>query len=231
MTNLADIADGVWGAETTASIGLGAHLPLRMTVLRDGDGLVLVSPIAIDEALAETIDALGPVQTIIAPNLWHHMYAEAAKRRYPDAKLLGAPGLAEKCPSIPFDGVIDSGALSDQIEAHRIAGAEKLSEVVLLHRPSRTLVVTDAVFHILEAKGMTRFVLKFFSGALGRLDQSRLIRFVTGNRVATEKSVAQILEWPFERVVMAHGEVVTGDAVARLRDAWWWWRQADKPAR
>lgn len=230
MERIVEIADGVWGADTTIGIGLGAHLPLRMTVLRDDDGLLLVSPIAIDDVLAGAIAELGEVRTIVGPNLMHHKHLAAAKDRYPDARLLGAPGLADKRGDLEFDDVADSGPWSHALEARRIEGADKLSEVVLWHRPSRTLVVTDAVFNIPDASGATWLILKYLSGALGRVEQSRLIRTLTKDREATARSVEDVLAWPFDRVVMAHGNVVQTDAeataVQKLRTGLWWWRGA-----
>ena len=155
------IADGVWGVETVVGVGLGVHLPLRMTVLRVDGGLWLVSPIAIDDALADELSALGEVHALVAPNLLHHAHVEAAKRRYPEARLLGAPGLAAKRPALPWDGAVDTGSLAGDLQGRRIEGADKLSEVVLWHVPSATLVVTDAVFNIPEARGMSWLVLEY----------------------------------------------------------------------
>ena len=65
---------------------------------------------------------------------------------------------------------------------------------------------------------------------LGRFEQSRLIRFVTGDRAATARSVETLLSWDFDRVVMAHGRIVEDDAKNRLRAGLWWWRQAPRGA-
>ena len=222
------IADGVWGVETVVGVGLGVHLPLRMTVLRVDGGLWLVSPIAIDDALADELSALGEVHALVAPNLLHHAHVEAAKRRYPEARLLGAPGLAAKRPALPWDGAVDTGSLAGDLQGRRIEGADKLSEVVLWHVPSATLVVTDAVFNIPEARGMSWLVLEYLSKALGHVEQSRLLRRLTGDRAATAKSVAAIMEWPMQRVVMAHGDVVTEQAAAELSAGLWWWQGIER---
>lgn len=218
------IADGVWGAETVESIGMGACLPLRMTILQDDDGLILIAPIAIDDELAAEIGAKGGVHTLIGPNLLHHRYVNAAKSRYPEARSLGAPGLAEKKPEIAFDGVLADGSISPSVEAMLVEGAKKLSEVVFLHKPSRTLVVTDLVFNIPDASGMSWFILKAFSGALGRCEQSRLCRTLTNDRAATAQSIDKLLAWSFDRVVPAHGEVVESDAPRTLEAGLWWMR-------
>ncbi|MCG8556625.1 MAG: DUF4336 domain-containing protein [Proteobacteria bacterium] len=224
MARLKHIAEGVWGAETTVSIGMGASLPLRMTVLKDDKGLILIAPIGIDNGLAIELEQIGPVHLLVGPNLLHYRYLEAAKDLYPQARLLGAPGLAEKKPKLRFDGVLTGAALCPAVDMMRIEGAEKLSEVVFVHKSSRTLVVTDLVFNILQASGMSRFVLKTFSGALGKCEQSRLCRMLTNDRDATARSIAQLLSWSFERVVPAHGEVVEANAPKVLEAALWWMR-------
>ena len=54
------------------------HVPTRMTALplQDG-GVALVSPIPIDDALAQQVAALGTVRFLIAPNLLHHLHLAA----------------------------------------------------------------------------------------------------------------------------------------------------------
>lgn len=222
------ITDGVWGVETQVGIGMGMELPLRMTVLRDAAGLVLVSPIDIDADLQSAIDPLGKVHTLLAPNRLHYRYLARAKAAYPDARLVGAPGLPEKCPELHFDSVARTGQLSPELDTFLVQGAEKMSEVVVLHKPSGTLVVTDLVFNINHAKGMTRWLLTFLSGAFGKVEQSRLCRSLTEDRSETARSVAQLLTLPFERVVPAHGDVIERRAREELSAGLWWMQQQPK---
>ena len=235
MQRLTTISENIWGAETTVPIGLGAHLPLRMTVLGSEHGLVLVSPISIDDQLAEQLAAMGEVSAIVGPNLLHYRFLAAAKARYSNAKLLGAPGLAAKRREICFDAEIARGALGHEIESLHIEGADKLSEVIFWHRPSRTLVMTDTIFNVGDASGMSWLVLKLLSGTLGRLEQSRLIRSLTKDRATAGSSVEAIFDWQIDRIVMAHGAVVESDengtAAAKLRAGLWWWLGESRPRR
>ena len=43
------------------------------------EGLVIVSPIPMDDALASELETLGPVRLILAPNLWHYASINAAR--------------------------------------------------------------------------------------------------------------------------------------------------------
>lgn len=221
MPRLNRLADDLWEARDTLRMPGGVVFPLRMTVLRAGGGLVLWSPIRIDDALAAELDALGPVTHLVGPNQFHHLHLPRARERYPEATLLGAPGLAAKRPDIAFDGELAAGApLLPGLDPVAIEGVPKLNEVVLLHRPSRSLVVTDLVFHILEAQGlMSWFVFRVVAGTLGRCGQSRLLRLVTKDRAAHGASIERLLEEDFDRLVMAHGEVVETGGRAALAKA------------
>jgi len=231
MSELVEIAPGVYESMTKVGIGLGVSLPLRMTVLACEGGVAIVSPIEMDDALGNAVDALGPVRYILAPNLLHHMYVAQAAERYPDAKVLGAPGLAAKRGDLRFDGELGDGEVTPEIESHFVRGADKLAEVVFFHRPSKTLVVTDLVFNIHGAKGMSGLVLSMMSRALGRVEQSRLLRWMTKDRAAAGKSVDTLLSLPFERLVMAHGNVVEQGARAELSAGTWWMRgESRRPA-
>jgi hypothetical protein len=175
VKRLVPIAPGVLGAETSFRVAAGIRLPLRMTVLCTAGGIALVAPIPIDDALAAELAGVGPVQLLIAPNLLHHASLEAASERYPGARVLAAPGLAGKRPGLRIDATLTSSDVTPEIQALHLQGVDALSEVVLLHRPSRTLVVTDLVFNVHEATGLCRLVLSLASRAFGRVEQSRLL--------------------------------------------------------
>ena len=58
----------------------------RTTVLGLEDGGLLVhSPIRLDDSDREAIRALGPVRAIVAPNLWHHLFFGPAAEAFPSA--------------------------------------------------------------------------------------------------------------------------------------------------
>lgn len=53
----------------------------------------------------------------------------------------------------------------------------------------------------------------------GRVAQSRFWRWFIEDRTAAAASATRLLAWDFQRLVVAHGEVVTDDAPAKLRAA------------
>jgi hypothetical protein len=199
----------------------GLTLPARMTIVRLADGSVaLHSPLAIDEAVAAAIDALGPVRFLIAPNQYHHLFAGPSKQRYPDAKLLGAEGLADKRPDLPWDGALPAAGdpFGDgTVEVRRIDGMPKMNEVAFFHRPSRALIVTDLLFNVVTSPyWTTRAALRLISGVYGRCGVSNLVKREVKDRAAASMSVRALLAWEPARLVMAHGEPMDADVPAVL---------------
>jgi hypothetical protein len=227
---LVPLADNLWASEYELRMGPGFYMPVRMTVLRLGDGsLVLWSPGPIQEPLAAEIADLGEVSALVAPNCLHHLYVAAAKERYPQATILAAPGLQEKRPDLPIDGGLATPPPSwgGEVRLLTIAGARRLGEVVALHRPSATLLVTDLIFNMGDVRGLlTPWILRT-AGVYRRFGQSRLIRLLVDDRAAAGDSVRELLSWPFERVVSAHGAVVDGDDVRERSAAALRWMLAD----
>jgi hypothetical protein len=212
-----------------------------MTVLPLTDGgIALVSPIPIDETLARTLAALGEVRFLIAPNLLHHLYLDAAIRRYPGATVLAPPGLRQKRPDLRIDRTLHEAlppALADSIEVQRIFGAPTVDEFVFYHPATRSLVVTDLVFHVLRPEGwLTGLVLRLV-GCHRRFGQSRAWRLFVKDRAAAADSLARVLSWPFTTLIMAHGDIVHSDAEhdarAMLTAAvrWVWPLRSALPAR
>lgn len=216
MGHLLPIVDDVWAATDALPLPLGVRFPVRMTVLRSAGALVIVSPVAIDDGLAAEIDALGPVTAIVAPNLLHHLFLAAAVARWPGAKLYGPKGLATgKRKELRFDGTPDALGV-EGIDVVPLGGAPSIDEHVLVHRASGTAVVTDLVFNVREANGITRFVLTWISDAFGAPKTSRLWRMATRDRAALRESLARLLELDFDRLIVAHGAIVESDAKAVL---------------
>ncbi|MEM1348130.1 MAG: hypothetical protein AAGI01_06225, partial [Myxococcota bacterium] len=130
---------GVHIARTTQKF-YGTEVGTKMTVLETDGGLLVHSPIAMDPA---SITHLGSPRWVLSPNLLHHLYAGP----WLDAGLEGwaAPGLADKRRDLSFHGTIEGSKspFGPDIGVLALTCLPMTNEVVVLHRPSRTLVVTD----------------------------------------------------------------------------------------
>ncbi|MDD9939429.1 MAG: hypothetical protein OXU20_00075 [Myxococcales bacterium] len=224
---LKPIADGLWEANNDHIAAAGAiHFPLRMTVAQRPDGgLVLISPVPIGEPLAAALAQVGEVTDIVAPNGLHHLHAAAALDRYPSAQLWLAPCLADKRPELALRGKVltdTPASWAPALSAHPVLGAPALTEVVVLHQPSRTLVTTDLVFHIHESRGWLMPLILRMSGGWKRLAQTRLMRSMLKDRAAARGSFEALLALDFDRLIMAHGEIVDRGGHSALAEALAW---------
>ena len=222
---LEPLGEGLWQSRFDLFTG-GVHFPGRMIVARlDDGGLWLWSPVPIDDTLAAAITELGPVAHIVAPNAFHHLHFRKASARFGDAQRWITPALAKKRPTLEHDELLTGetpAVWADTLDQLIVGGIPKVDEVVFFHRPSKTLVVTDLIFNIMEYQGWISGLVYRMAGAHKKCAQSRLLRSAVKDRAAAGASVRTMLKWDFTQVVMAHGEVLTDDARGQLERALTW---------
>lgn len=100
-----------------------------------------------------------------------------------------------------------------------------MREVDFLHGASRTLVVTDLIENFLDetpgTNRMLRGVIKCL-GMWGSPNPAPELRWFTRDRKAVREALQKILSWDFDRIVLAHGELILHEPKAALRKAWRW---------
>ena len=194
-------------------------MPSAATVIRLADrSLAVYSPADFDDETLAAIDRLGEVAHLIVPSRLHHLFAAAAIRRWPGARVHAAASVRDKQPALRIDRELgDPGALdpafAGAIEVARVSGAPSIDEHVVFHRASGTLVCADLVFHIARPANLrTRMVLAMMGVGGGRLAQSRVWRLARRDRAAARASLTRILAWPIAQIAPCHGEPCAIDA-------------------
>ncbi len=217
-TTLRELAPALWEVEQTGSAG-AVRPRFRTTIVRLADGgLWLYSPVAIDDDLAAQIAALGQVAHIVAPNMYHHLFAGGAKQRYPKATLWGVPGLQEKRRDLAFDRVLSADVpWRDELDGLVLSSVRKYNEAVFFHRASRTLICADLIFNISSEPTLAMRLVDRILGVYGRPAVSRLFRMAV-DRPAVKPQLEAVLAWSFQRVCMSHGDVLDGNAHAVFAD-------------
>lgn len=218
------LSDGLWIVDRKLSMPPGLILPTRMTVVRLAGGtLALHAPVALDVDLAAVLRSLGEVSAIIAPNSFHYVFAAEYVAAFPAARLLAAPGLRERVPSFPA-----AIALSDEpaplwngiLEQIVFGPVRGVSEVVFLHRPSRALVLTDLAFNMRRIDPLHQRVAWRLFGVPASFGPSRTARLtLLCDPAPVRRFVEQVAAWSFERIIVAHGDVVEHNAGAEFRRA------------
>ena len=224
---LVALADGVW--TTRAPVGfLGLRLTSTMTVLRlAGGDLLLYSPVALTPERRAAVEALGPVAHLYAPNLFHHLWIGEWAAAFPGARVHAPSGLARKRPGLRIDrshgvGAAPEPAFAGSVEELPIAGF-RMKETALLHRPSGTLVVADLVSNVgRPSHGWTATYARAM-GFYDRIALSWIIR-CTGfdDKKAARRSLQGILDRPFDRFTVGHGEPVRAGGRDALAAAYGW---------
>jgi len=207
----------------------GVALGIRTSLVRlSGGGVAVHSPGPLSEPVRRAIESLGPVRALIAPNLLHHLFLAESIAAFPQARVFGAPRLREKLVTVRIDEVLGDAppalwsADLDQLVTH---GAPSLNEVVFLHRASRTLLCLDLCFNVRESASFVTRLFMRVNGAYGRFGPSRVFRYaVMKDPRAMRASVDRILQWDFDRVTVAHGEILERGGREALRASFAWLR-------
>ena len=228
MPRLEPLDRDLWIADGPAVSFFGFPYPTRMAVIRLPSGELWVwSPIALDDAMATALAALGPVAHLVAPNKLHHLFLADWKARWPAARLYAAPGLARRRRDLAFNaelGDLPDSAWATVVDQIVVRGSPVMAEVVFFHRPSRTALVTDLVqrFDPATARGWRGWIMRA-DGLVGpRGSTPREWRLTFVDRRAARAARAHVLAWDPVRVVIAHGEWIRARGREELAQALAW---------
>lgn len=205
--------EGLWSLRLPHSM-MGIEMGARSTIAKLPDGgLVVISPGPFRDEHVDAIRELGEVRALVAPNKFHHLFLGRAAKTFPQARIFLAPGLRERIPTVPpGDDLGDHApALWRGTIDQAIVRGSAAGEVVFHHRPSRTLVVTDLAFNLTDGGPWTRLAMTL-NGGFGQLSTTRLMRSTIRDPDAFARSLHEMKRWDFDRLVVAHGEVIESNA-------------------
>lgn len=222
------VADGLWIVDSGPLNAAGLTVPIRMTVVRLASGDVLLhSPTRFTTALRDQIAKIGPIRHLVAPNIAHWIYIKAWQEAVAEAAVWAAPGLGSRGP-VRRAGLRIDHELSDtpppvwrdDLDQAVFRGGFGVNEVAFLHRPSRTLILTDLVqnFEPGKVKGVERFLLTVAGSVAPKGKTPLHIRIAMNrNRGAVAKTARRVIAWEPERIILAHGRWIERDGTAELR--------------
>lgn len=236
LNTLKPIAPNIWIVDgpvvtMTAPLGLRAPFPTRMTVIKLSSGeLWCHSPIAPEPAVFAALDALGPIKHLVSPNKLHYTHIAAWKQRYPDAIAWASPGVLERAASQHVDVAFEANLGNtpppvwvDDIDQLRFEGSSVMEEFVFFHCASRTLILTDLIENF-EAAKLPRWLrwMGRLGGVMNPDGKTPLDWRITFHKAESRISLARILAWRPQRVILAHGRCYMQDAHVELRRAFRW---------
>ncbi|CAM3194449.1 MULTISPECIES: DUF4336 domain-containing protein [Methylobacterium] len=230
---LKPVAEGVWIVDSGPLRVLGLPLPVRMTVVRLGDGsLWLHSPTRYDAALHRAIEAVGPIRHLVAPNIAHWTFLKDWQNQCPEALTWAAPNLRQRGQvrrsGLRIDRVLGDAAPPEwqaDLRQQVVPGGLGFREVAFFHGRSRTLVLTDLVLNLEPAKmpAVLRPLLRLAGMTAPEGKPPPYLRLVIKlRRRDAARAAADLVALKPEAVVFAHGLWFAQDGTARLRRSLLW---------
>lgn len=228
---LREFGPSIWVADGPAVNFYGFDYPTRMAAIRLAAGELFVwSPIALSDGLRAEIDRLGPVGFLVSPNRLHHLALGDWQAAYPAARMFASPGLRKRRKNLAFDAELGDApdpAWAGELDQVVVRGSFFLTEVVFFHFASRTAIFADLI------QNFSPNWFRGWRGIVARLDgitaphpgAPRDWRATFLDRGAARAALGRILDWPTERVVIAHGEPAAANGGEFVRAAFAWLRR------
>ena len=163
------VPNQIWSFEQLQGIYYVA-VPIRLLVVRVKNELMIINPLPPTTELLRDINLLqkkfGPVKTIVLPTasgLEHKIALPALARAFPDSKIWVCPGQWSFPLQLPFDWLgipsnrtnillADGVPYSDYCDWISLGpidiGLGRFQEISCFHKPSKSLLVTDALVAI-----------------------------------------------------------------------------------
>ncbi len=206
----------------------GCRFNARMTIIRLSDDRLLIhSPSPIDAATKTEIEALGPVAFIIAPGNFHYLNIESAQDAFPDAQTHICPGIEKKDPKLSYSRILadePDTAWTEELDQVLVLGSRFICEVAFFHRATRTLILVDVIENYGDNTTRINLLMRFWWKVVFRMwnrpKPAPEYQISWKDKTAARKSLEQILSWDFDKIIIAHGDLIEEEAPRIARTAW-----------
>jgi hypothetical protein len=228
---LTQVHETLWLCEGETVRFVGAPYPTRCVIARlENGGLWVWSPVKLSVELRAEMHRLGPVGHLVSPNKLHHLYLQEWSAAFPEALLWGPPSTIKKCSNLVFHEALNESTPQEwrpDIDQAWFRGSIAMDEIVFLHRPSGTAIVADLIQtfsdrFLREHWGPWRFLARLDGITEDQACAPLEWRLSFIDRAPARRARDKALGWNCKRVVVAHGELPTGDGAAMLARSFRW---------
>lgn len=198
---------------------LGADLRRVVTIIRLRSGkLIIHSTAPFTHGDVAAIRALGEPGWLLDGILRHDTFAKEGRAAFPIIPYLAPPGFSTVVGFATEPIVPAPSDWTGEVLALEIQGAPEARDTALLHVPSRTLILTELVFNFDDHQPLwTELLLRVAIGGQHSPGMTRPFKSGIKDVDAFRTSMAEIMGWDFDRVIVGHGDVIETDGKARLR--------------
>jgi hypothetical protein len=230
---LKPVTESVWVVDSGPITVMGViPLPVRMTILRLQDGsLILHSPTRFNSALHRSIENIGAIKYLVAPNTAHWMFVKRWQEHCPAVQTWAAPGVAKRAPVRRAGVRLDHELCSDvpvpwsaEIDQVLIEGVG-FAEVAFLHKPSKSIVLTDLAQNL--EVGKLPALLRPAARMIGVVEPNArapiyLRAIIRMKRKQASAAARQLVSFQPDFVIFSHGQWYSERATERLTQSLRW---------
>jgi hypothetical protein len=213
------VADNLWVLRYPLRL-LGVEIGRTVTIIRLANGKLIVhstAPFSADDLAA--IGALGEIGWLVDVSNFHDSLAKAGRAALSDVSYLAPEGFSK------YSGVAAEplnpapSEWRNDLEVLELAGMPRVREHAMFHRPSGTLIVADLLFNFGRGGSLwTRLFARHVMRLRNFIGMSPFFRLMIRDRQAFRGSMATMMAWDFDRVIVAHGGMIERGGKARLRE-------------
>lgn len=191
-------------------IKLGVDLRRNVTVIRLKSGELIIhstAPFSAEDIHA--IHEMGTPAWLVDAMLHHDTYAHEGRVSFPDIPYLAPLGFSAHAGFATIPLLPPPEAWKDEVDVLELQGMTGFQEHVFFHRASRTLIVADLMFNFGQDEPWWKeWLLKLAVTGDHNPGMSRAFKLAITDEAQFKSSVAGILAWDFDRVIVGHGEMI-----------------------
>jgi hypothetical protein len=215
-----ELAKNIWVLPYSLTL-FGADLRRMVTVIRLHTGeLVIHSTGPFTPEDVAKIIGLGKPGWLLDVMLRHDTFAKHGHQAFPDIPFLAPTGFSEVVGFSTEPLIPAPAAWGDELEVLPLEGIPTMQEHLVFHRTSRTLIVADLLFNFgPDTSAWTRFLILCAIGSRHHPGMSRPFRMAVKDKAAFQRSIATLVKWDFDRIIVGHGEIIATDGKGQLAGA------------
>ena len=178
-------------------------------------GTLICSPGRYNAQQLAALEGFEPPFYCLIPSRFHTLFLSDYFHGCPDWQFFGLSSVLEEFSARPtsfHDVATLPTALSSEFNICVLRGIPRFDEVVLFHRLSRTLIVSDMLFNLSADVDIFSKWAHQAIGVYGRPAVSRFLKSRIRDKQAFASSLGQVMQWDFVRIVVGHGQPITNNA-------------------